>query len=109
VFELQRKKRTETIDREDSKHREQANLDALISKMEALLLGTKNCLVEFFQVLNVNGLLARFSITEAIFVDELPNPLGSLGPSIAREKTTYIIDLLSSLSSRLIFLRLIWR
>ena len=63
--------------------------------MEALLLGTKNCLVEFSQVLDINRLFAAFVSAEAIFVDEFPNPLGSLGPSIVREKTTHSIDLLA--------------
>lgn len=67
-------------------------MDTLISKVEALLLGTKNCLVEFCQVLDVNRLLAAFVSVEAELVDEFPDTLGLLARFNVSEKVAHGID-----------------
>ena len=92
MFELQREKRTEAIDRKYSQHREQAKLNTLISKLEALFLGTKNGLVEFGQVLDVDRLLAAFVIIELELVDKAPNTLGLSARFKASQKVAHSID-----------------
>lgn len=70
-------------------------MHALISKMEALLLGSKDCLVEFGQILNVDRLLAALVLIEAELVDETAYTLDLLARSNVSQKVAYSIDSLA--------------